>query len=60
MIGVRVEVVPDNDEDADPRIPKDVLAALTPETTLIGLRMMYVRQSLWEKIKEIVPVAQTR
>lgn len=49
----RVEIVPDNDADADPRIPKDILENLEPDSLLISKvgHMMYVRKSHWDKIK---------
>jgi hypothetical protein len=49
--GVRVEVVPDNDADADPRIPKDVLANLDADSILMNSAMMYIRASTWEWFK---------
>lgn len=53
MLGVRVEVVPDNDAESDPRIPKDVLEALGPDEVLMSKvgHMMYVRASLWARMK---------
>ena len=54
--GVRVVVVADNDAEADPRIPKDVLAALTPTTVLTNGTMMYMRVSLWKKCRDYFPV----
>ena len=48
---MRVEVVPDDDADADPRIPKDVLASLSVDSVLMNAAMMYVRASTWERIK---------
>lgn len=51
MIGIRVEIVPDDDRQARSDIPKDVLAALGPCDVLMNFAMMYVRASLWEKIK---------
>jgi hypothetical protein len=48
---MRVEVVPDNDADADPRIPNDVLANLAGDTVLMNATMMYVRATTWEQIK---------
>ena len=50
---VRVEVVPDNDEEVRPEIPKDVLVILGPDDVLMAKtgHMMYVRSSLWERIK---------
>lgn len=53
--GLRVEIVPDDDTLADPRIPKDVLAALGPDDVLVGFTMMYVRASRWEKLKHAFP-----
>lgn len=49
--GLRVEIVPDDDAEAHPSIPNDVLENLKPDTALIGFHMMYVRASLWEKMK---------
>jgi hypothetical protein len=49
--GYRIEIVPDNDADANQRIPKDVLASLPQGECLMGLAMMYVRQSTWEKLE---------
>lgn len=59
MFGTRVEVVPDDDAEADPRIPKDVLAKLGPDTVLMSRvgHMMYIRASNWERIKHHFPVA---
>ena len=54
--GLRVEVIPDDDADADPRIPKDVLAALGPKDVLMSFAMMYIRRSNWECIKHSFPV----
>lgn len=51
LLGYRVEVVPDNDADADPRIPKDVLAKLGPDDVLMSFRMCYVRASKWATMK---------
>lgn len=48
---LRVEVVPDDDAQADARISKDVLEALEPNTVLYGRSMMYIRASNWERIK---------
>ena len=56
--GVRVEVVPDKDEYADPRIPRDVLEALGPDSVLMNRTMMYVRWSNWQKMKRFFPPAQ--
>jgi hypothetical protein len=53
--GIRVEIVPADDADADPRIPKDVLEALGPDTVLMGLNMMYIRAPNWERIKHRFP-----
>jgi hypothetical protein len=50
--GVRVEVVPDDDAEADPRIPKDVLESLGPDTVLAGINMMYIRAGNWARIKD--------
>ena len=50
--GIRVEVVPDDDAEAYTRIPKDVLEALGQDTVLVGLNMMYVRASQWERMRE--------
>ena len=55
--GIRVEIVPDDDAAADPRIPKDVLEKLGPHEVLMGLNMMYVRAALWERMKHRVPAA---
>lgn len=54
---VRVEVVPDNDAEAHPDIPKDVLAALRPDDVLMSRmgHMMYVRAATWERIKHRFP-----
>jgi hypothetical protein len=49
--GVRVEIVSDDDRLADPRIPKDVLAQLGPDDVLTNGVMMYVRASLWRRLK---------
>ena len=51
--GIRVEVVPDDDVQAHPDIPKDVLEKLDQESVLMGLRMMYVRASHWERLKKM-------
>jgi hypothetical protein len=51
----RVEVVPDNDADADPRIPKDVLVALGPDAVLTNGHMMYIRAAKWERVKYYFP-----
>ncbi len=53
MFGTRVEVVPDDDGKADPRIPKDVLAALEPDVVLVSPLgdMMYVRATNWDRMK---------
>jgi hypothetical protein len=53
MLGTRVEVVPDDDAEAHPEIPKDVLEALGPDTVLMSKvgHMMYIRASNWERIK---------
>jgi hypothetical protein len=57
MMGVRVEVVPDDDSKAHPDIPKDVLEALGPNDVLMSRvgHMMYVRESNWEKLKHRFP-----
>jgi hypothetical protein len=60
MFGVRVEVVPDDDAEADPLIPKDVLEALGPDTVLAGLFMMYIRASNWERIKHRFPLKESK
>jgi hypothetical protein len=56
--GIRVEVVPDDDAEADPRIPKDVLEALGPDAVLSSFHMMYIRASNWERIKHSFPPRQ--
>jgi hypothetical protein len=60
MAGTRVEVVPDNDAEADPRIPKNVLELLGPHDVLMSKvgHMMYVRASNWERIKHNFPLMQ--
>lgn len=54
---VRVEVVPDNDAEADPRIPKDVLEELRQNDVLMSRmgHMMYVRAATWERIRDRFP-----
>lgn len=62
MIGdVRVEVVPDDDSQAHPDIPKDVLAELGSDTVLMSRvgHMMYIRASNWERIKHRFPARQS-
>ncbi len=54
--GTRVEIVPDDDADADPRIPKDVLADLGQNNILANFGVMYVRHSTWERMKHRFPV----
>jgi hypothetical protein len=49
--GYRVEVVPDDNAAADPRIPKNVLEKLDASCALMGPTMMYVRQSVWDRMK---------
>jgi hypothetical protein len=56
--GTRVEVVPDDNAEANPLIPKDVLAALGQNTVLAGLNMMYVRASTWDRIKDGFAISQ--
>lgn len=58
MFGTRVEVIPDDNDSADPRIPKDVLEALGPDTVLMSPTgsMMYIRAANWERIKHRFPV----
>lgn len=56
--GYRVEVVPDDDTDADPRIPKSVLEALRPDEALMGPTMMYIRRTLWERMKKRFKLVQ--
>lgn len=58
--GMRVEIVPDDDANARPEIPKSVLEALGPEEVLMSPlgHMMYVRQSCWNRIKDNFPVAR--
>lgn len=53
MFGVRVEVVPDNDAEAHPDIPHEILDMLDQKTILMsnGGHMMYIRQSHWERVK---------
>lgn len=50
---VLVEVVADDDDAADPRIPKGVLEMLGPQDVLISKvgHMMYIRQAHWDRIK---------
>lgn len=55
MFGYRVVVVPDDDSQAHADVPKDVLAALGTEDVLMGISMMYVRVSLWDRIKDQFP-----
>jgi hypothetical protein len=59
--GIRVEVVPDKDAEADPRIPKDVLEALRPGDVLMSKvgHMMYVRATTWERIKHRFPLRRS-
>jgi hypothetical protein len=52
---MRVEIVPDDDVKAHPDIPKDVLEKLGPTSILTNGRMMYCRETLWEKIKDRIP-----
>ena len=55
--GTRVEIVPDDDAQAHPDIPKDVLASLGPDTVLMsrGGHMMYIRAANWQHIKHRFP-----
>lgn len=55
---VRVEVVPDDDALANPLIPRDVLAALGPDTVLMSKtgHMMYVRAAKWKLLKNKVSI----
>lgn len=57
--GVRVEIVPDDDAQADPLIPRDILAALGPNDILMAKtgHMMYVRASRWAQIEHAFPPA---
>jgi len=57
---LRVEVVPDKNEHADPRIPGNVLRELGPSTVLVSTTMMYVRWSNWQRIKEFFPPPPAR
>jgi hypothetical protein len=50
-----VEVLPDDDRLADPRIPKDVLEQLGPDDVVSNGFMMYVRASLWRRLKDRFP-----
>jgi hypothetical protein len=61
MFGTRVEVVPDDDAQAHPDIPKDVLEMLGPNDVLMSRvgHMMYVRAANWERIKGRFPLADT-
>lgn len=56
MLGIRVEVVHDDDAAADPRIPADVLEALGPDTVLSNGKMIYIRAANWERIKHRFPL----
>jgi hypothetical protein len=49
--GMRVVIVPDDNADADPRIPKDILDTLGQHEILTNSHMMYIRASQWERIK---------
>jgi hypothetical protein len=55
--GIRVEIVPDDNAAADPRVPKDVLEALGPHKVLMNFAMMYVRQSCWDGMKHHFPLS---
>lgn len=61
MFGTRVEVIPDDDASADPRIPKDVLEALGPNDVLMSRvgHMIYIRAANWERIKGRFPLAES-
>jgi hypothetical protein len=54
MDEVRVELVADDNADADPRIPKDVLEKLGPDEVLMGPGVMYIRASSWERFSEFL------
>jgi hypothetical protein len=56
MIGIRVVVIPDDNAAADPRIPKSVIENLSQNQVLMGLNMMYVRKSLWDRMKHAFPL----
>lgn len=58
----RVEIVPDDDAEAQPDIPKAVLAALGTDEVLMSKtgHMMYLRASLWERIKHRFPPRAAR
>lgn len=60
MFNMRVELVADDDADANLRIPKDVLDALGPDTILVGRQMMYIRRANWEKLKHRFPAQPPR
>lgn len=55
---VTVEVVPDDDAQANPQIPKDVLEKLDQDALLISKvgHMLYIRHSHWERIKHHFPI----
>lgn len=55
--GLRVEIVADEDANAHPQIPKDVLATLEQGMALTSGAMMYIRETTWEKIKRKFPNA---
>jgi len=55
FVGLRVEVVPDDNAQADPRIPPDVLEALKPDSFLTNGTMIYIRASLWDSVKHHFP-----
>lgn len=57
---IRVEVVPDDDDRADPRVPTEVLRGLGTGNLLINDAgtLLYVRSSTWERMKKFFPPAK--
>lgn len=57
---IRVEVVPDDDVHADPRVPAEVLRDLGAGNVLVNDAgtLLYVRSSTWERMRKFFPPAK--
>lgn len=50
--GLRVIVIPDDDNEALSRFPRDLVERVKQNEILVGFVVMYVREATWFKMKE--------
>lgn len=52
LSSVHVEVVPDDDENVSPHIPRTVLRELSANNVVMMGHTMFIRESSWTRMRE--------